>query len=65
MFTESRLVQQYKKPLKIQTGRPSRYEPGGPEVVIQITPNDLGITAGTPAPSKFEIYASDIFNDFS
>ena len=43
----------------------SRYEPGGPEVVIQITPNDLGITAGTPAPSKFEIYASDIFNDLS
>jgi hypothetical protein len=43
----------------------SRYVPGGPDVVIQITPRDLGIPPGTPSPPTFDIYASDIFNDLS
>ena len=43
----------------------SRYKQGGPDVVIQITPYDLGIPSGTNSPPTFDIYASDIFNDLS
>lgn len=43
----------------------SRYVPGGPDVVIQVTPHDLGIPPGTPSPPTFDIYASDIFSDLS
>ena len=43
----------------------SRYEPGGPDVVIRVTPQDLGIPPGTASPRTFDMYASDIFNDLS
>ena len=43
----------------------SRYLLGGPDVVIQITPSDLGIPTGTSSPPTFDIYASDIFDDLS
>jgi len=43
----------------------SRCMQGGPDVVIQITPNDLGIPSGTNSPPTFDIYASDMFDDLS
>ena len=42
----------------------SRYQPGGTDVLIQITPEDLGDTT-TPPPPTFTIKASDLFNDLS
>lgn len=42
----------------------SRYEPGGPEVLVRITPSDLGDTS-TPAPPTFEIKVSELFDDLS
>ena len=43
----------------------STYFPYGPEVIVRITPSDLGIASGTTSPPPFEIYASDIYKELS